>query len=459
MSTPPTTEYISSNADRFLDELKALVSIPSISTLSDHHPDSRRAAQFLVDQLQEHVGLSTARLIETDGLPLVYAEWLEAPGKPTVLLYGHYDVQPVDPIELWRTPPFAPTIEGEYLVGRGTADDKGPMFAIIKALEALMAAHSRLPVNIKVLIEGEEESGGESIEAYVKTHIEQLQADCVLILDTVMEEKGTPTLCYGLRGIAYMEISAQGAPQDLHSGLYGGVAPNPIQALAWILADLKGRDGHINLPGLHELMRPVTDQERAQMERQSEASAKRLMDATGLQVLPGEEGYSVVERASARPTFEVHGIRGGFIGEGAKTVIPALATAKVSLRLVEGQQPDQVFRLLQQRVKELTPPGVSTSVQFLHGGDAVGTPPDHPILQAAAEAMAQELGRPTEFIRMGASIPVAALFGSLLKLPLVMMGFALPDDNFHAPNEHFYLPNYYTAIRSVASFLQRLGGN
>ena len=342
-NTSDLTSYVENNSARFLDELKSLIAIPSVSTLPEHNEDVRRAADFLVAQLREQVGMPIVELIETNGHPLVYAEAMDAPGKPTVLIYGHYDVQPADPFELWKTPPFEATVEGDDVRGRGAVDDKGPMFATLKALETLMRTKGKLPVNVRVLIEGEEESGGESIAAYVKMHAGALQADCVLVLDTAMIEKGMPTISYGLRGIVYAEIIAHGAGHDLHSGVYGGIAPNPLQALAWVLSELKGRDGRINLPGLYEMMQPLTDDERAALRRQSELQEAQFLTAGGLRELPGEASYSIAERAAARPTFEVHGIRGGFTGEGAKTVIPAEATAKVSLRLVPNQTPDAVL--------------------------------------------------------------------------------------------------------------------
>ena len=448
--------YVDENAARFLDELKTLVRIPSVSTLPEHRGDVRRAAEFLTAQLREQVRMGTIELVETAGHPLVYAEWTGAPGKPTVLIYGHYDVQPADPLELWDTPPFDPVVENDNLRGRGAVDDKGPMFATVKALETLMQIEGALPVNVKVLIEGEEESGGEAIEAYVKAHAERLQADCVLVLDTAMVERGVPTIGYGLRGIAYAEIIARGAGHDLHSGVYGGIAPNPLQALAWVLTELKGRDNRINLPGLYEMMRPLAGEERAALVRQSKLQERELMTSGGLSVLPGEEGFGVAERASARPTFEVHGIRGGFVGEGAKTVIPAEATAKVSLRLVPVQDPQTVFRLLAARVHELASPGIALEVRPLHGGDAALLPLGSPMLKTAAAALEEEFGREVAFVREGGSIPVVALFDAVLRVPVVMLGFSLPDDNIHAPNEKFYLPNYYAAIRTVANFLRRL---
>lgn len=457
MNDSKTAAYVETNSERFLEELKELIRIPSISTLPEHAADMRRAADYLAANLRESVGLQEVEIIETAGHPLVYAEWLEAAEKPTVLIYGHYDVQPVDPVELWRTPPFEPTLEGDNLRARGAVDDKGPMFATLKGLETLMrTSDGKLPVNVKVLLEGEEESGGESIAHYVKNNAARLQADCALVLDTSMVEKGVPTISHALRGIMYAELVARGAAGDLHSGVYGGIAPNPLQTLAWAIADLKGRDGRINLPGLYELARPITDIEREALETQTKAQEKELKAAAGLELLPGESGFSVAERATARPTFEVHGIIGGFTGAGAKTVIPAEATAKISLRLVPGQNPDRVFELLANRVKELAAPGTTLELRQIHGGDSVLLPLDAPVLQTAARALEMEFDRSVAFQREGGSIPVVAQFNQELNIPVVMYGFGLTDDNIHAPNEKFYLPNFYRAIRTVANFLNLL---
>lgn len=457
MNVSTVSAYVENNSARFLEELKDLIRIPSISTLPENAGDVRRAAEFISQNLRERVGLKNVEIIETAGHPLVYAEWLEAPEKPTVLVYGHYDVQPVDPVELWRTPPFEPTLEGENLRARGAVDDKGPMFATLKALETLMQTNGgALPVNVKILLEGEEESGGASIAAYVKNHGDRLKADCALVLDTAMVEKGVPTISQALRGILYAEIVARGAAGDLHSGIYGGIAPNPLQTLAWALSELKGRDGRINVPGLYELANPLSDTEHEALKKQSEAQENALKAAAGLELLPGEEGFSVAERGAARPTFEVHGIIGGFTGAGAKTVIPAEAIAKISLRLVPGQNPDKVFELLAARVKELAAPGTTLELRLVHGGDAVLLPLDSPVLQTAAQALEAEFNRPVAFQREGGSIPIVAQFNQQLNLPVVMFGFGLMDDNIHAPNEKFYLPNFYHAIRTVANFLTLL---
>jgi acetylornithine deacetylase/succinyl-diaminopimelate desuccinylase-like protein len=451
--------YVQTNAARFLEELKEWVAIPSVSTLPEHRADMQQAAEWIAAKIEAAIGVPAELITVGEGHPLVYAEWLGAPGQPTVLIYGHYDVQPVDPLELWRTPPFEPVVEGDNLRGRGAVDDKGPTFATIKALETLTAVEGGLPVNLKILLEGEEECGGESIAAFVTQNPAKLVADCALTLDTGMVEPGVPTLTYALRGMTYFELIANGAQGDLHSGMFGGIAPNPIQALCWVLAELKGRDGWINLPGLYELIQPLSAAEQQMFEQRALAEAHRMMEVAGLSELPGEAGYNVIERSTARPTFEVHGIRGGFIGEGGKTVIPATATAKCSLRLVANQTPGVVLDMVRRRVAELAVPGITLEVRDLHGGDPVTFDLNAAPIQAASSALEAEFGRSIAFDRSGGSIPVAALFHSVLAMPAVMMGFGLADDNVHAPNEKFYLPNFYAAIRSVAGFLQRMQVN
>jgi len=462
-STSPTTDaalsYVEQHRQAFLEGLKELLRIPSISTLPRHKKDMRRAAKYVAAELAR-IGLKQARVIKTAGQPLVYAEWLEAPDKPTVLLYGHYDVQPVDPIELWTSAPFEPEIRDENLFARGAVDDKGQMYALVKALEALMhAGQGSLPVNVRVLIEGEEECGGEAIEAYVLEHPRQLASDVALVADTGMPAPGVPSLVYGLRGILYTEIHAQGARHDLHSGEYGGVGPNPIHALALVLAGLKGADGHITIPELYQRSAPVTAEERALWARNPVDVARLWREEMGIDVLPGEQEIDPIERGTARPTLEVHGISGGFTGEGAKTVIPAEATAKVSLRLPPGLRPAEVLPLLERRVQELCPPGVRMRVASVHGGDAVLVPLDNPFMRAAERALEQEWGRAPVFERSGGSIPVGALFDSVLHVLVIFMGTGLPDDNVHAPNEKYHVPNFYHLIRQAIRFLAIVGSD
>ncbi len=451
--------YADEHRDAFLDDLKALLRIPSISTLPEHAKDVQRAAQFVADQLNV-IGLKKVKVIKTAGHPLVYGEWLAAPEKPTVLVYGHYDVQPVDPIDEWKSEPFEPEVRDDNLYARGAVDDKGQMLGLVKALESLSrTSGGTFPVNLKVLIEGEEEYGGEAIEAYVRAHPKELACDVALVADTGMPAPGVPSLVYGLRGIVYTEIEARGAKQDLHSGAYGGVAPNPIHALAIVLAELKGRDGHITIPQLYKKLKPISDDERALWKRNPVDVSAQLKHDMGVKVLPGEQDYEPTERLGFRPTLEVHGIVGGFVGEGAKTVIPATAKAKVSLRLPPELDPDEVLGLLKKRVAELCPPGVKMTVHDVHGGRGVLVPLDSVYIRAAEQALEQEWGRPPVFEREGGSIPVGALFDSELHVPVIFMGTGLPDDNIHAPNEKYHVPNFYHLIRQAIRFLTIIGND
>ncbi len=447
--------YITENEGRFLEDLKGWLRIPSISTLPEHAADIWRAAQYAVDQLTV-IGFERARLIETSGHPLVYGEWLKAPGKPTLLVYGHYDVQPVDPVDLWHTPPFEPTIRGDNLYCRGACDDKGQTMLVFKALESLMTVNGTLPVNVRVLIEGEEEAGGESIEHYVKTHPERLGCDVVLICDTGMPVKDLPALIYGLRGIIYTEVEVRGAKRDLHSGEYGGIAPNPLHTLAIIIAGLKDAGEHIHIPGLYDKVRKPTTEELKFWNEDMLHINGLLLEEMGVSQFTGEADYSPMERIWARPTLEVHGIIGGFTGEGAKMVIPAVSKAKISLRLPPDVKSEEAFMLFERRVKELAPAGVEVKVDKILGGEGVMVMPDSPPMQAAAAALKEYFGKEPIFIREGGSIPVAALFHEVLNVPVVMMGFGLPDDNLHSPNEKYSLSQFYKGIRTVASFLQRL---
>jgi acetylornithine deacetylase/succinyl-diaminopimelate desuccinylase-like protein len=448
--------YITEHKSRFLDDLKGWLRIPSISTLPEHANDIRHAAEYAADQLKR-IGFENVEVIQTQRHPLVYGEWFKAPGKPTVLIYGHYDVQPVDPVELWESPPFEPTIRGDNLYCRGACDDKGQTMLVFKALESLMAVDGALPVNVRVLIEGEEEAGGESIEHYVKTYPERLKCDAAFICDTHMPSKDTPALISGLRGIIYTEIEVRGAKRDLHSGTYGGVAPNPLHTLAVIIVGLKDAEGHIHIPGLYEKLRKPTPEERAFWDNDPLHIGESLLEEMGVSQFTGEAEYPPLERIWARPTLEVHGIVGGFTSEGAKTVIPAVAKAKISLRLPPDLKSGEVFELLKRRVKELAPAGVEVVVHEIHGGEGVLISPDTPPMKAAAAALKETYGKDPVFIREGGSIPIAALFDSVLHVPVVLMGFGLPDDNLHAPNEKYSLSQFFKGIRTVARFLQNMG--
>jgi acetylornithine deacetylase/succinyl-diaminopimelate desuccinylase-like protein len=451
-----TDNFVRANAERFLDELKEFLRIPSISTDPERAEDVQRAARWVADGLKR-VGLENVEIITTQRHPLVYADWLHAPGKPTVLCYGHYDVQPPDPLELWETPPFEPTLRDGNLYGRGTADDKGQMYMHVKAVEALMAVHGKLPVNLKFLVEGEEEVGGASIAKYVAQNGAKLKADVALVSDTSLYAEGIPTLCTGLRGLVYMEVEATGPSRDLHSGLYGGAAPNAVYGLIELLAQAKDADGRIQIPGFYD---SVAEPAAAEIEswkslpfRQEEFLEKEV----GSSCLTGEPDRMVLERVWSRPTLEVHGIAGGFTGAGAKTVIPATATAKVSMRMVPNQDPDKVFEAFSAWVAARTPKGIQTKVRKLSGGPAVVVNPDHPAIREAANAFEEVMGRPTVFTRSGGSVPIAGDFANHLGIPTVMMGFGLPDDGLHSPNEKFRLENFYLGAQTVAYFLEKYG--
>ncbi len=450
--------YISEHESRFLEDLKGWLRIPSISALPEHIGDIHKAAEYAANQLRQ-IGFERVEAIPTQGSPLVYGEWLKAPGKPTLLIYGHYDVQPVDPVELWETPPFEPTIRNGNIYCRGACDDKGQAMLVFKALESLMTVNGALPLNVKVLIEGEEEHGGESIEHYVKTYPERLRCDAAFICDTHMPAKDIPALIYGLRGIIYTEVEVHGARRDLHSGTYGGVAPNPLHALTIIISRLKDADGHIHIPGLYDKMRKSTKTEEDFWQQDPLHINEALREEMGVKQLSGEAEYPPLERIWARPTLEVHGIAGGFTGEGAKTVIPAVATAKISLRLPPDLQlqPNEIFTLFERAVKAVAPADVTVTVRKIHAGDGVLVSPDSRPMIAATAALKETYGKDPVLIREGGSIPIAALFDEILHIPVVLMGFGLPDDNLHAPNEKYSLDQFFKGIRTVASFLSKMG--
>jgi acetylornithine deacetylase/succinyl-diaminopimelate desuccinylase-like protein len=455
MSTA-THAFVDANRDRFLKELFDLIRIPSVSTLPEHKPDVARAAQFVADSLTA-AGMEHVEIIPTQGHPLIYADWLHAPGKPTVLCYGHYDVQPPDPLNEWISPPFEPTIRDGNIYARGAVDDKGQMYMHIKALEALRAASGTLPVNIKFLIEGEEEVGGASIAAYVPKNKDKLRADVALVSDTALYAPGIPTLCIGLRGLIYTEVEAVGPSRDLHSGLYGGAAPNAVFGLIELLGQIKHHNGRIQIPGFYDDVAEPAEAELNSWRNLPFDAQHFLKHEVGSTELTGEPGRSILERVWSRPTLEVHGIGGGFTGAGAKTVIPARATAKVSMRLVPNQDADKVIAAYREWIAAHTPAGIQTKVTVLSAAPATMVNPSHPAIQTAAKAFAAELGRDTVFIRSGGSIPIVGEFAHHLGIPTVLMGFGLPDDGLHSPNEKFRLENYYTGIKTIARFLESYG--
>ncbi len=448
--------FVEQNKDRLLEELFAFLRIPSISTLPENKGDVDRAAKFVADSLIA-AGLENVEIISTAKHPLVYADWLHAPGKPTVLCYGHYDVQPPDPLELWLSPPFEPVLRDGDIYARGSADDKGQMYMHIKAVEALRAANGKLPVNLKFLIEGEEEVGGESVAKYVAENPAKLKADVALVSDTSLYAEGIPTLCIGLRGLVYTEIEAKGPSRDLHSGVYGGAAPNAVFGLVELLAKLKDANGVIQIPGMYDDVEPPAPAEKQSWESLPFNEAEFLKTEVGSTRLTGEPGYSVLERVWARPTLEVHGIAGGFTAAGAKTVIPATATAKVSMRLVPKQNAEKIVAAYKKFVADNAPAGIEVEVRVLSAGEAIMVNPDHPAIDVAAQAFRDVLGRETVFVRSGGSIPIVGDFARHLHIPTILMGFGLPDDGLHSPNEKYKLSNYYAGIVTIAHFFEQYG--
>jgi acetylornithine deacetylase/succinyl-diaminopimelate desuccinylase-like protein len=456
MTHDTALQYAHDRREHFLSELTELLRIPSISTLPEHRSDMERAANRLRDQLQA-IGFE-AEIIAGEGHPLVYAEWLKAPGAPTILVYGHYDVQPADPIELWKSPPFEPSIRDGNIYARGSSDDKGQILVSIAAAETLLQTTGSLPVNVKFLIEGEEEYGGGAVAAYIKTHGERLRADVAQIADGAMFADGIPTIDTGLRGTVYTEITARGAAGDLHSGIYGGIAPNPLNALAHIIAGVKDRDGRICIPGFYDDVE-MPSEEVLRSWKNLPVDPETLRAEIGSTELVGEPGFSPLERTWARPTLDVHGIVGGFTAEGAKTVIPSEATAKISMRIVPNQDRDRVFEAFRQYAFELALPGIVLDVRLLHGGNAVVVPDESPFVEAAGAALRDTFGRPAVLARSGGSIPVVGVIKEALGIDTVLMGWGLPDDNLHAPNEKLRLQNFFDGIDATVRFWRAVGAS
>ena len=443
--------YFAQHRDTHLKELNDFLRIPSISSLSEHKQDMQVAASWLAAAMKR-INLENISIDETGGHPVVYADWLHAPGKPTILFYGHYDVQPVDPLNLWETPPFEPTVRDNKLFARGASDDKGQVFMHLKAIEALFALDGTLPVNVKFIIEGEEEIGSPNLPPYVEKNKEKLAADLILISDTSLYAPGKPAVCYGLRGLTGVQIDVRGAKGDLHSGLYGGGVQNAIHALAQILASFRDEHGTIQVEGFYDNVRPLSEEER-QAFRDLNFDEEALKEEVGVKQLFGEKGYSYLEQTWARPTLEINGVFGGFSGEGIKTVLPAEAGAKITCRLVPDQDPDEIVALLKAHVEKHKPAGVDITISEFDKGAPYITPFDHPVIQAAGRSYEHVYEVPTAFIRGGGSIPIVAAFDQILALPVVLMGFGLTSENFHAPNEHFHLENFDKGLRVLGDYL------
>jgi acetylornithine deacetylase/succinyl-diaminopimelate desuccinylase-like protein len=440
---------------RALDELFAFLRIPSVSARSEHKPDCAAAAQFVADALTR-IGF-TVTIEPTLGHPIVVGEWRQAPaGAPTLLIYGHYDVQPAEPLELWTSPPFEPAVRDGRIYARGSVDDKGQLYLHIKALEAHLAARGTLPVNVIVLAEGEEEVGSENLEAFLEREKARLACDAVVISDSTMFAPGIPSILSSLRGMAYLQIDVRGANGDLHSGMYGGAVVNPAMALARILATMHDDRGRIAIAGFYDRVKPFPDHVRAQM-RELPFSDDGLMHEVGVTALGGEAGYTTLEKLWTRPTCEVNGLLSGYTGEGAKTVLPAISMAKVSFRLVPDQDPQEIARLVQAHVERVAPPGVTVTVTNLHGGRPWRADLQGPIIDAGKVALTAAFGREPVITGEGGSIPVVGDFERILGAPVLLMGFGLPGENAHAPDEWISEENYRLGIRAAAVLYDEYG--
>lgn len=445
-------DYINSNIHTYIEELKDFLRIPSISTSEQYKNDMLRGADFVAGKLKD-AGLKNVKVIKTPKHPLVYADWLNAPGKPTVLIYGHYDVQPVDPISLWDSLPFEPVIKNGKIYARGATDDKGQVYMHIKSVEAYLKTTGKLPLNVKFIIEGEEEVGSDSLENFINTNTKTLRSDAILISDTALYGPGIPTITYGLRGLAYLELQVTGPNRDLHSGTFGGTIANPINVLAEIISKLMNKNGHINIPGFYDDVVKVTKKEKENFKSLG-FSEKKFAKEIGVKKLKGEKGYTTLERSWTRPTLDCNGINGGFTEEGAKTVLPSKAMAKISMRLVPNQDPNKIAKLFTKYIKSITPPTVSLKIKNLHGGYPFLTPLDDKAMVAGANAMTKAFGKKTVFMREGGSIPIVTVFTKKIKAPSVLMGLGLNTENLHSPNEHFDLNHFHLGILSSAYFLQ-----
>ncbi len=453
--------YIQSHKERFLDELLELLRLPSISADPAHQGDMIKTAEWVAESLRK-AGADSVELIETAGHPVVYGEKIVDPSKPTVMVYGHYDVQPADPLNLWDSPPFEPVIKKTNIhpkgaiFARGACDDKGQFFMHVKAFEAMMKQDA-LPCNIKFMIEGEEEIGSENLEAFLEAKRERLQCDVILVSDTSMIAKDTPSITTGLRGLSYVEVEVIGPKKDLHSGVYGGGVANPVNILAKMIAQLQDENNHITIPGFYDAVEELSTQERQAM-NQAPFDLEAYKDELAIEAVHGEAGFTTLERTSIRPTLDVNGIWGGYIGEGAKTVLPSKAYAKISMRLVPNQDPDKITALFAEHFKNIAPPSVQVEVRPHHGGHPVITPTNTPEYQAAAKAMERTFGKPPIPLRSGGSIPIIALFESILKVKTVLLGFGLDSDSIHSPNEHYGLFNFHRGVETIPYFYHYYAG-
>ena len=447
-------EYLKKHREKHLSELKEFLSIQSISALSSHNEDVKKAAEWVKNEL-ENIDFGHAEIMSTEGHPVVYGEYISNENAPTVLVYGHYDVQPVDPVELWDSEPFDATIRDDKIYARGATDDKGQVFMHLKVMEAILKSSDESPVNFKVLIEGEEEVGSPNLPKFAQEKKDLLEADLIVVSDSALVERGKPTITYGLRGLAGIQIDVTGAKSDLHSGEYGGGVVNPIHALVKIVDSFRDENNRIQVDGFYDRIPELSQEERDAL-ASVPFDEEKLKNELNVSELDGEEGYSYVERTSVRPTLEVNGIYGGFQGEGIKTVLPNKATAKVTCRLVPDQDPDEIVELLTNHVEKHKPKGVSVDIKPFDKGKPYVTPFDHPVIQMAAKAYEKVYQAETAYIRGGGSIPIVAELDEILNVPVVLMGFGLPDENLHAPNEHLNLENFDKGVETLAHYYYML---
>jgi acetylornithine deacetylase/succinyl-diaminopimelate desuccinylase-like protein len=448
--------YARSHHRHYVDTLIELLRIPSVSMEPGREMDMQHAADWLAEYLKR-MGMTTVEMPTTRGFPVVYGEWLGAgENAPTLLAYGHYDVQPVDPVDEWLTPPFEPTIRGDDIFCRGASDDKGQLFAVLAAVEAYLKSAGRLPINIKLLLEGEEELSSPHMAAFIEHHHRKLEADAILICDEAVLDPQTPLIMYGVRGTLYVEVEVGGPAQDLHSGTFGGAVDNPFNVLVRLLASLQdGETRRVRIPGFYDRVRPMDEAERALLAKVPirDDIARHL---AGVRVLAGEDGYTTVERVSVRPTLEIHGMPGGFTGPGKKTVIPARASAKVSMRLVPDQDPQEITHLLEKYLRTMLPSTVDLTVRTLGASRPAVFDPQVFAIQAVAQALENGFGAPPVYIRGGGSLPIVADLQERFDVPIVLIGFGMPDDNIHAPNEKYHLPNFYRGIETLIHYISIL---
>jgi acetylornithine deacetylase/succinyl-diaminopimelate desuccinylase-like protein len=442
-------EHIEANKGRYLDELLDLLRIPSVSADPKYKADVARCAQAVKARMEE-AGLEKVEVCPTAGNPIVYGEKIIDPAKPTVLVYGHYDVQPPDPLDLWDSPPFEPVVKDGVIYARGSADDKGQFYMHVKAVEALINTGS-LPCNVKMMIEGEEEVGSTNLGIFVKANKQRLAADVVLISDTAMIANDVPSINTGLRGLSYLEVEVTGPNRDLHSGVYGGAVANPINVLCEMIAGLHDADGRITIPGFYDAVQELSSAERKAL-AEAPFDEQAWMKDLGIRAVRGEKGYTTEERCTIRPTLDVNGIWGGYIGEGAKTVLPSKASAKISMRLVPNQKSEAITKLFSDHFQRIAPACVSVKVTPHHGGEAAVTPTDSVAYRAASKAMEEAFGKKPIPTRGGGSIPIVALFEQELGLKTILFGFGLDSDNIHSPNEHYGVFNYMQGIRTIPRF-------